>query len=99
MTARAFVRTTWYSPTVRRLLPYVGISLVFEGLLLIVTQLGGTIIAQLDLLRFILLAFAAVRLGRLVAFDLVMQPYRYPFTLTRPDDTGAGDTVDPEGQP
>jgi hypothetical protein len=36
-------------------------------------------------------------MGRLIAFDRVMEPYRAPFTQTVPDSTGAGDTVEPKG--
>lgn len=44
-----------------------------------------------------MLAFAVYRLGRLVAYDVVMEPLRRPFTRTVPDGTGAGDTVEPYG--
>jgi len=44
-----------------------------------------------------MLAFAVYRLGRLVAYDVVMEPLRRPFTRTVPDPTGAGDTVEPYG--
>ena len=42
---------------------------------------------------FVLLAFATVRLGRMVAYDRVMEPFRAPFTITIPDKSGAGKTV------
>lgn len=44
-----------------------------------------------------LLGLSSYRMGRLVSYDLVMQPYRAPFTETVPDPTGAGDTVQPRG--
>ena len=44
-----------------------------------------------------LLGLSSYRLGRLVSYDLVMQPYRAPFAETVPDPTGAGDTVQPKG--
>jgi hypothetical protein len=45
-----------------------------------------------------LLAFATLRLGRLIAYDLVLEPLRQPFTRTVKDVTGAGDTVIPRGK-
>ncbi len=50
--------------------------------------------APFDLL---LLAFAVYRLGRLVAFERVADPLRRPFTVTVPDHTGAGESVEPRG--
>jgi hypothetical protein len=41
----------------------------------------------------ILLGAATMRLGRLIAFDLVLEPLRKPFTRTVKDMSGAGDTV------
>ena len=42
---------------------------------------------------FVLLAFATVRLGRMVAYDRIMEPFRAPFTSTVPDKSGVGKTV------
>ncbi|MGE5221563.1 MAG: DUF1360 domain-containing protein [Omnitrophica WOR_2 bacterium] len=50
-------------------------------------------ITPFDLL---LLGFATLRLGRMVAYDQVAEPLRKPFTRTVPDQTGAGDTVTPK---
>ncbi|MFN2224653.1 MAG: DUF1360 domain-containing protein [Anaerolineae bacterium] len=44
-----------------------------------------------------LLGLSSYRMGRLISYDLVMQPYRAPFTETVPDPTGAGDTIQPKG--
>lgn len=44
-----------------------------------------------------LLGLSSYRLGRMVSYDLVMQPYRAPFTETVLDPTGAGETVQPRG--
>jgi hypothetical protein len=44
-----------------------------------------------------MLAVATFRLGRLVAFDQVLEPVRAPLTETRLDPTGAGETVVPRG--
>lgn len=45
-----------------------------------------------------LLALATFRLGRMIAYDLVMEPLRSPFAQTVPDGSGAGDTVEPRGR-
>jgi hypothetical protein len=44
-----------------------------------------------------LLGVATYRLGRLTAFDKVAEPLRRPFTETVPDESGAGETVQPRG--
>jgi hypothetical protein len=44
-----------------------------------------------------LLGMATFRAGRMVAYDRVLDPIRGPVTETRPDDSGAGDTVVAEG--
>jgi len=46
----------------------------------------------------IFLAFATLRLGRLIAYDLVMEPIRAPFAHSVPDGTGAGESVEPTGK-
>ncbi len=43
------------------------------------------------------LGLTSFRIGRMVAFEGVGAPLRAPFTETRPDDSGAGDTVVAEG--
>jgi hypothetical protein len=52
---------------------------------------------QPDILDYVLLGLAAFRLGRMVAFDLIAEPLRAPFTVTEPDETGAGESVEPKG--
>ncbi len=49
-------------------------------------------------LDLVLLGLATFRLGRLVAYDRVMEPLRYPFARTVPDETGAGESVEPQGK-
>ena len=44
-----------------------------------------------------LLGFATFRLGRLVAYDRVAEPLRFPFTETVPDVSGAGESVEARG--
>ena len=45
-----------------------------------------------------LLSMATFRAGRMIAYDQVLGPVREPFTETRPDESGAGDTTVPEGR-
>lgn len=58
----------------------------------------GTAIPSLSALELALLGLSTFRLGRLIAYDRVMEPLRRFFTETHPDSTGAGDTVDPKGE-
>jgi hypothetical protein len=44
----------------------------------------------------VLLGFAVYRLGRLVAYDKVMESYRSFFTRTVPDPSGAGESIEPK---
>lgn len=53
--------------------------------------------AQFRFSDLILLGFATLRLGRLISYDLVMQPLRSPFTQTVANTSGSGDTVKPKG--
>jgi hypothetical protein len=46
----------------------------------------------------VLLGTATYRLGRLIAYDKVAEPYREPFTETVPDSSGMGKTVVPKKQ-
>lgn len=55
-------------------------------------------ISSLTAIDLILFSLATFRLGRLVAYDRVMEPLRYPFTRTVPDDSGAGESVEPKGE-
>jgi len=45
-----------------------------------------------------LLGLATLRLGRLAAYDKVFETWRLPIAETRPDESGAGDTVVPKGR-
>lgn len=62
------------------------------------TEGPGLDIFQLSTMDLVLLSFSTLRLGRLVAYDRVMEPFRQFFTNTVPDPTGAGDTVDAKGE-
>lgn len=57
----------------------------------------GLDIFNLSTVDLVLLAFSTFRLGRLVAYDRVMEPFRQFFNETVRDPTGAGDTVVPKG--
>lgn len=46
----------------------------------------------------LLLTLSTFRLGRMVAYDRVAEPIRQPFTKTVPDETGAGESVEPRGE-
>lgn len=43
------------------------------------------------------LGLATFRIGRLVAYDKVFEPYRLPFTKTTRDSSGVGETTAPKG--
>ena len=45
-----------------------------------------------------LLGLATYRGGRLIAYDKVMAPFRAPFTETKKDDYGAGESVVSKGE-
>ena len=45
----------------------------------------------------LLLGLATFRTGRLIAFERIAAPLREPFTETKPDDSGAGEVVVPQG--
>ena len=49
---------------------------------------------HLSVFEMALIGFATVRLGRLIAYSHVMEPIRAPFTVTVPDETGAGENVE-----
>lgn len=76
------------------------LTLLFLGLLALFVrwrQTSGQPLYQPTTLDYVLLVFATLRMGRMIAFDLVMQPFRAPFTRTVPDATGAGETVEARG--
>lgn len=58
----------------------------------------GLDVFRLSAIDLVLLALATYRLGRLIAYDRVMEPVRLFFTDTVPDSTGAGESVDPKGK-
>lgn len=58
----------------------------------------GLDVFKLSAMDLTLLAFSTYRIGRLIAYDRVMEPFRKFFTNTVPDATGAGESVDPKGE-
>ena len=52
---------------------------------------------QVSPYELVQIAFAAYRLGRMVAYDKVFETYRAPFAETVPDPTGAGETTTARG--
>jgi hypothetical protein len=46
---------------------------------------------------WMLLIGSTFRLGRMVAFDKILDPLRAPWTVTKLDDTGAGESVEARG--
>jgi len=58
----------------------------------------GLDVFNLSALDLALLGLATYRLGRLIAYDQVMEPLRQFVTETAPDSTGAGESVDPKGE-
>ncbi len=74
---------------------YVGISATFFGLLVFASIYGGEIVKEITPLKFVMLAFCAIRLGRLMAYDTVFSTYRSFWVKTVPDSTGAGESTEP----
>jgi hypothetical protein len=58
----------------------------------------GEDVFKLSAMDLALLGLATYRLGRLIAYDRVMEPFRQFVTETVPDSTGAGESVDPKGE-
>jgi hypothetical protein len=72
--------------------------LIFAGFVYWMTFRGqGLAGFELRPIDLVLLILATFRLGRLIAYDVVMEPLRRPFARTVPDVTGAGESVEPRG--
>jgi hypothetical protein len=73
---------------------------VFLGIL--ATCAGRLVRAERDLtlkpFDLLLLGLSSFRMGRMIAFEGVAAPLREPFTETRADDSGAGQTVVARGE-
>lgn len=79
------------------------LMLVFLGLLAaffayMILWGPGLAAFRLGWLDLVLLVFATYRMGHLIAYDLVTEPLRQFFTVTVPDSTGAGESVEPRGE-
>ena len=57
-----------------------------------------TVHAPLAVRDLFLLGLASHRIGRMVAFERVAEPFRAPFTATVPDESGADETVVARGK-
>ena len=77
-------------------LTYIAITGTFWTIFAVFNLLRKGKTLKLSPFDFVLLAFSTFRMGRLVAYDLVTQPYRAPFTETVPDSYGASETVVPK---
>ena len=72
----------------------VAFLLIFAGFIILAARLIPLRLnSSPSLFDFVLLAFATIRLGRMIAYDRVMEPFRAPFTKTVPDKSGVGKTV------
>ncbi|HWR66926.1 MAG TPA: DUF1360 domain-containing protein [Bellilinea sp.] len=60
-------------------------------------KVGWLKIAELELLDIVLIGIATFRLGRMIAFDRIMDPLRVPFSKVVDDNSGEGKTVVPRG--
>jgi hypothetical protein len=79
------------------------LSLVFAAAVALFYFLSGQarlleIMRSWSVFDFVLLSLATYRLGHLVAYDRVMEPFRSPFARTVPDSTGAGESVEAKGE-
>lgn len=89
------VRKEYIAKVVLSVTFLVGFAL-FIGWMLIFGP--GLNVFKLSAMDLVLLGFSTYRLGRLIAYDRVMEPFRHFFTNTVPDSTGAGESVDPKGE-
>ena len=74
---------------------------VFLGIFgIFANRFGQRHTKSLDLTKtdLVLLAISTFRLGRLVSYDKVFAPLRAPVAITKPDESGAGDTTAPRGK-
>lgn len=60
-------------------------------------KVGWLKIIELELLDIVLIGIATFRLGRMIAFDRIMDPLRAPFSKVVDDNSGEGKTVVPRG--
>jgi hypothetical protein len=60
-------------------------------------KVGWLKIVELELLDIVLIGIATFRLGRMIAFDRIMDPLRVPFSKVVDDNSGEGKTVVPRG--
>ncbi len=77
-------------------------GIFISGFVIVILTVPGVIqghpALNLSTLDVVLLILATLRLGRMVAYDRVAEPLRRPFAQTVPDETGAGESVEPRGE-
>src|SRR3990170_7047199 len=78
------------------------LSVLFMGVLGLLAywvevKAGWLKILELTAMDVILIGLATFRLGRMIAFDRIMDPLRVPFTKVVDDSSGEGKTVVPRG--
>lgn len=76
------------------MLVFLGVYILVVLLTWLLGRLNSFEVSPLDV---ILLSFATMRLGRMIAFDRICEPLRAPFTKVVPDRNGAGSIVVPRG--
>ena len=79
---------------------YVVLSFTFVSIFAVFNLLFTQRRKDVELKPFELgmLGLSVYRLGRMVAYDRVMETYRSAFTKTVPDPSGAGETTEPKGR-
>ncbi len=89
-------------PLRREQLAKISLMIVFFTLLAFfswyLAKAGAGALEHFAPMDLVLLALATLRLGRLVAYDLITEPLRRPFARTVEDATGAGESVEPQGE-
>lgn len=70
---------------------------IYLLVVLVTWRMGRLASFEVSPLDALLLAFATMRLGRMIAFDKICEPLRAPFTKVVPDRNGAGSIVVPRG--
>ena len=85
--------------TTERRATYAGLTGLFLSLLTAFALREQKEHTELELHPFdlALLGLATLRLGRLAAYDKVLETFRLPVAETKPDESGAGETVEPKG--
>ena len=78
------------------------LSVLFMGILGLLAywveiKVGWIKLLELSVVDILLISVATFRLGRMIAFDRIMDPLRAPFTKVVDDNSGDGKTAVPRG--